>query len=444
MFENLVNGISSAFNAFKSTAKISASELDKVLNDIKLTLLDADVHFDAVNYFVEEVKTKALGQEVHKALSPKQQVLKIVQNTLTELLGSTNEGINFAGSPAVIMLVGLQGSGKTTSSVKLAKYLKHKKGKNPLLLGVDFQRPAAVEQLKILADQNGINVLQSSEKKASRALKEALKFAKINQNDLIIVDTAGRLHIDKDLMKELSSLKSEFKPCEILLTADSMLGQSAVDVAKEFNDLLDITGFILSKLDSDTRGGSALSLYYTTKKPIKFMGMGEKIDDFEVFHPERVASRILDFGDLMTLIEKAETNFDKQESEKIEKKLRKNTFDIEDFLGQLKQIKKMGSMESLMGFIPGMSGLKSKLGKMTPPDEELKKIEAIICSMTTKERRNPSIINSSRRKRIANGSGTNVPDVNKFLKQFDDMKKLIKNLPKSGIAGLKGLGNMKF
>lgn len=443
MFENLVNGIGSAFNKLKSPARISEKDLEAVLLDLKVSLTDADVHFDAVNFFIDEVKRKALGEDIHKALSPKQQILKIVQNTLTELLGSSSASLNFIGTPPVFMLVGLQGSGKTTSSVKLAKYLKHKKGKNPLLVGVDFQRPAAVEQLKILAQNNGINVFQSSERKASKAVKEALKYAKINQNDMIIVDTAGRLHVDKDLMNELKSLKEEFKPSEILLTADAMLGQSAVAVAREFNQVLDISGFILSKLDSDVRGGSALSLYYTTKKPIKFMGLGEKADDFEQFHPERIAGRILDYGDLMSLVEKAEANFDKKESEKLEEKFRKNTFDIEDFLGQIKQIKKLGSLESLMGFIPGMSGLKSKLNKMTPPDEEFKKIEAIINSMTLKERRNANILNASRRKRIAQGSGTNVADVNKFLKQFEDMKKIIKNLPKSGIAGLKGLGNFK-
>jgi len=444
MFENLVNGISSAFNVFKSTAKITEKELDKVLEDIKLTLLDADVHYDAVEYFITEVKKEALGEQVHKALSPKQQIIKIVQSTLTKLLGSSNSNLVLEGNPPVIMLVGLQGTGKTTTCVKLAKYLKHKKGKNPLVVGVDFQRPMAVKQLKILAENNGINVFENNERKASRVLKEALAYAKINQNDLIILDTAGRLELNKDLMNELVALKKEFNPSEILLTTDAMQGKSAVDVAKGFNQALDISGFILSKLDSDTRGGAALSLYYTTKKPIKFMGVGEKAEDFELFYPDRLANRILDFGDLLSLIEKAESTFDKNEAEKLEKKLAKNTFDIEDFLSQIKQIKKLGSLESIIGLIPGMGNLKAKLGKMAPPEEELKKIEAIICSMTIKERKNPNIINSKRRIRIAKGSGTQISDVNRFLKQFEDMKKLIKNLPKSGNPGLKGLGNFKL
>ncbi|MBN1114315.1 MAG: signal recognition particle protein [Oligoflexia bacterium] len=444
MFENLVNGFNSVFSKIKGTARIREKELENVLEDLKLSLLDADVHYDVVDSFLDIVREKAAGAEIHKALSPVQQILKIVSQALTELLGSKSSSLRLSGSPAVIMLVGLQGAGKTTTAVKLAKYLKDQDKKEPLLVGVDFNRPAALEQLRMLGQGNGINVYTPEVKKASKALKEALKYASINRNDVIIIDTAGRLHIDRELMNELGDLKSAFKPSEILLVADSMLGRSAVDVAKEFDSLLDLSGYILTKMDSDTRGGAVLSLFNTTKKPIKFMGFGEKATELEVFHPERVVSRILDLGDMMTLIEKAEKTFDKEEAAKLEKKLRKNTFDIEDFLNQIKQIKKMGSMESLLGLIPGFSGLKGKLGSLTPPDEELKKIEAIICSMTRRERQLPDIINGSRRKRIAAGSGTSINDVNRFVKQFNDMKKLMKHLPKSGFPDLGMLRNLNL
>jgi signal recognition particle subunit SRP54 len=342
------------------------------------------------------------------------------------------------------MLVGLQGAGKTTTCVKLAKYLRERQKKNPLLVGVDFQRPAAVEQLRVLAESNQISVFKEETKKASKAVKGAKKQAEQENNDVIIIDTAGRLHIDKPLMKELKDLKDGFNPCEILLVADSMLGQDAVNVANEFNSLLDLSGFILSKMDSDTRGGAALSLYHTTKKPIKFMGLGEKASELEEFHPDRVASRILDLGDMLSLIEKAQRHFDEEEAKKLEKKLKKNTFDMEDFLGQLKQIKKLGSIENMLAMIPGFSKMRGKLKNMAPPEEELKKIEAMICSMTPRERQLPDIIDGSRRKRIAQGSGTSVSDVNKFIKQFNDMKKLMKHLPKSGFPDLGMLRNINL
>jgi signal recognition particle subunit SRP54 len=442
MFNNLVNGFNKILDRLKKPGTVRQQDIEAVLDDLKVSLLEADVHYEVVNQFLSTVREKSLGAEVHKALSPSQQILKIIHEELTELLGSKSSGLSFKGVPSVIMLVGLQGSGKTTTAVKLAKYLKEKLSRSPLLIGVDFNRPAAVEQLKIFADANNIDVCSAQARKISKAVKEAKEQAAKNGNDTVIIDTAGRLHIDKELMDELKELKSDFNPSEILLVADSMLGQDAVNVAREFDSLLDLTGFILTKLDSDTRGGAALSLFHTTKKPIKFMGFGEKVSELDVFHPDRVASRILDLGDMMTLIEKAESHFDKEEAVKLEKKIRKNTFDIDDFHDQLKQIKKLGSISGLMSMIPGVSGMMKKMEGMAPPEDELKKIEAIIDSMTKKERQAPDIINGNRRRRIASGSGTTVNDVNKFLKSFDHMKKLMKHLPKSGFPDLRGMGNI--
>jgi signal recognition particle subunit SRP54 len=446
MFESLRNGINSVFNKLRGTTRIGEKELDQILEDLKRSLYEADVHYDVVNQFLKQVKEQALGQEVHKALSPTQQILKIVHASLTSLLGENQAPITLKEAPAVIMLVGLQGAGKTTTSVKLARNIKSKMGRNPLLLGVDFNRPAAVEQLNILSQNNGLPVFQASQgglfKTTPRsAVKEAIKYAEKNNHDTIIIDTAGRLHIDTDLMNELKELKALTSPSEILLVADSMMGQDAVNVAKEFDSLLDLSGFILTKMDSDTRGGSALSLYYTTRKPVKFIATGEKIDEFEAFYPDRVASRILDLGDLLSLVEKAQDTFDQKEAEKLEKKIRSNEFTLDDFLSQMKQIKKLGSIESIMSMIPGLGGLSSKLKGMAPPEQELKKIEAMINSMTTKERRQPAIINGSRRKRIAMGSGTSIPDLNKFLKQFENMKKMMKHLPKGRIPDLGLLRN---
>jgi signal recognition particle subunit SRP54 len=443
MFEGLRNGLSSVFRKFMGTNIIGEKELSQIMEELKKSLYEADVHYDVVEKFVSEVKEKALGQEVHKAISPAQQIFKIVHATLSSLLGENLSPLGLEGSPAVVMLVGLQGAGKTTTAVKLAGHIKSKMGRNPLLLGVDFNRPAAVEQLSILGERNGIKCFVSGEAKPSikTALKGALKYAEANNNDTIIIDTAGRLHIDSDLMNELKELKELSGPSEILLVADSMLGQDAVNVAREFDSLLGLTGFILTKMDSDTRGGAALSLYYTTKKPVKFIANGENLDEFEAFYPERIASRILDLGDLLTLIEKAQQTFDKKESEKLEKKIRSNDFTLEDFLSQMKQIKKLGSLESIMSLIPGLGGISEKLKNAKPPEEELKKIEAIINSMTIKERRQPDIINGNRRKRIATGSGTSIQDINRFLKQFNDMKKLMKHLPKGGISDLGLLRN---
>ncbi|MFH1223974.1 MAG: signal recognition particle protein [Pseudomonadota bacterium] len=448
MFNNLVSSLSNIFSKLTRSGVLKSGDLDSLINDLRTSLIDADVHHDVVNEFLKVVRERAEGAEIHKALSPAQQFLKIVNKTLTEILGGNASPINLSGAPAVIMLVGLQGSGKTTTAVKLAKYLKEKMGRNPILVGMDFNRPAAVEQLKILARENRIDFFEGETRNAAKNAEHSVKEAKLtaskNNNDTLIIDTAGRLHIDKELMDELKELKKTFNPGEILLIADSMLGQDAVNVAREFDSLLNINGFILTKMDSDARGGAALSLFHTTKKPIKFIGQGEKIDALDVFHPDRVASRILDMGDVLTLIERAEENFDKKEAEKLQAKLKKSGFDIEDFLAQIKQLKKLGSMETLLSMVPGFSGITGKLKGLTPPDDELKKIEALIQSMTVKERQHPEIINGSRRKRIALGSGVSVNDVNKFLKSFDSMKKLMKGLPKGGFSGLGNRNDIKF
>jgi len=424
------------FEGIAKRGVLSEKDLSSAMEDLKKSLLDADVHYDAANAFVDEIRENAIGAQIHKALSPSEQLTKIVYKSLTDILGGNSKPIELDGSPAMIMLVGLQGSGKTTTSVKLAKHIKEKMGRSPMVVGVDFNRPAALDQLSIFAKQYNIASYTERAKSAVEAVKRAKEQARNNNNDVIIIDTAGRLHVDTELMNELKELKSAYSPSEILLVIDSMIGRDAVNVAKEFDSLLDLNGFILTKLDSDARGGAALSLYKTIGKPVKFAGVGEKGDAFEQFYPDRMASRILDLGDVMTLIERAQENYDQKEAERLEKKLKKNEFDIEDFLAQIQQIKKLGSLESILSFMPGFSAIKGKLKGLTPPDKELRKIEAIIGSMTRQERQAPNIINGNRRKRIATGSGTSVNDVNKFLKSFDDMKKLMKSLPKSGFSGL--------
>lgn len=436
MFDSLMKKFRGVFEGIAKRGVLSEKDLSSAMEDLKKSLLDADVHYDAVNAFVDEIRENAIGAQIHKALSPSEQLTKIVYKSLTDILGGNSKSIELDGSPAMIMLVGLQGSGKTTTSVKLAKHIKEKMGRSPMVVGVDFNRPAALEQLAIFSKQYNIASYTERAKSAVEAVKKAKEQAKKDNNDVIIIDTAGRLHIDTELMNELKELKSAYSPSEILLVIDSMIGRDAVNVAKEFDSLLDLNGFILTKLDSDARGGAALSLYKAIGKPVKFAGVGEKGDAFEPFYPDRMASRILDLGDVMTLIERAQENYDHKEAERLEKKLKKNEFDIEDFLAQIQQIKKLGSLESIMSFMPGFSALKGKLKGLTPPDKELRKIEAIIASMTMKERQTPNIIDGNRRKRIAQGSGTSVNDVNKFLKSFDDMKKLMKSLPKSGFSGL--------
>jgi signal recognition particle subunit SRP54 len=396
-----------------------------MLREVKLALLEADVNYKIVKEFIANVNEKALGQDVLKSLTPGQQVVKIVKDELVELLGGTDSKINFnPNGPTVIMLVGLQGSGKTTTAGKLANLLR-KQGKNPLLVACDVYRPAAIKQLQVVGKQLNIPVFANEESKdVVHIAKQAMNVAISKLNDVVIIDTAGRLHIDEELMQELKNLKVNLKPYEILLVVDAMTGQDAVNVATSFNNEIGIDGVILTKLDGDTRGGAALSVKKVTGRPIKFAATGEKLNDIEVFHPERMASRILGMGDVLSIIEKAEETFDEEEALKLEKKLKKQEFDLDDYLTQLRQIKKIGSFSSILKMIPGMNNLKD----IKVDDKEFVRIEAIICSMTKKEKRNPKILNGSRRKRIADGAGVSVQEVNKFMNSFEMTQKMMKKV----------------
>ena len=408
-FEGLSSRLQEITRKIRGKARITESDLKEMLREVKLALLEADVNYKIVKEFIATIQEKALGQDVLKSLTPGQQVVKIVKDELVELLGGTESRINFTPNPpTVIMLVGLQGSGKTTTSGKLANLLR-KQGKNPLLVACDVYRPAAIKQLQVVGKQLNIPVYSNeSSKDVVLIAKQALSQAYSKLNDVIILDTAGRLHIDEELMEELKNVKSGVKPHEILLVVDAMTGQDAVNVAEKFNEALGIDGVVLTKLDGDTRGGSALSVKKVTGKPIKFAATGEKLSDIEVFHPDRMASRILGMGDILSIIEKAEESFDLEEAEKLEKQLKKNEMDLDDYLAQIKQIKKMGSFSSLLKMIPGMNKLKD----VEIDDKEFVKIEAIICSMTKAEKRNTKLLNASRRQRIAKGSGTTVQDIN--------------------------------
>jgi len=446
-FEGLSSRLQDITRKLKGKARITESDLKEMLREVKLALLEADVNYKIVKQFINTIQEKALGQDVLKSLTPGQQVIKIVKDELVELLGGTESKINFTPNPpTIIMLVGLQGSGKTTTAGKLANLLR-KQGKKPLLVACDVYRPAAIKQLQVIG--NGLNIpVYSNEnsKDVVHIAKQALNVAISKMNDVVILDTAGRLHIDEELMQELKNVKSNVKPHEILLVVDSMTGQDAVNVATSFNENIGIDGVILTKLDGDTRGGAALSVKEVTGRPIKFAATGEKLNDIETFHPERMASRILGMGDILSVIEKAEEAFDIEEAEKLEQKLRKQEFDLDDYLSQLRQIKKMGSFSGLLKMIPGMNQLKD----VKVDDKEFIKIEAIICSMTKKERRNPKILNGSRRLRIAKGSGTTVQDVNKFMKSFEmtqtmmkkiknqkgGMNKMMKNLDINSLKGM--------
>ena len=391
---------------------------------MRRALLDADVNFKIAKQFTENVKAKALGQEVIKSVNPGQMMVKIVHDELTELMGSQSTDINIKGSPAVILIAGLQGSGKTTFSGKLAKLLKEKKGKHPLLVAGDVYRPAAIEQLKILGLQVDIPVYtEDGNKNPVEIAKNAIQFAKKNGRDLVIVDTAGRLAIDEQMMNEISSVKKAIDPQEILFVVDSMTGQDAVNTAKEFNDRLDYDGVVLTKLDGDTRGGAALSIRSVVNKPIKFVGTGEKLEALDVFHPQRMADRILGMGDIVSLVEKAQEQFDAEEAKRIQKKLAKDQFNFNDFLQQIQQVKKMGNLKDLASMIPGMG---KALKDIDIDDDAFKHIEAIIHSMTPAERENADLLNGSRRKRIADGSGTTVVEVNRLLKQFAETRKMMK------------------
>ena len=424
-FEGLSSRLQEITRKLKGQARISESDLKEMLREVKLALLEADVNYKIVKQFINTIQEKALGQDVLKSLTPGQQVIKIVKDELVELLGGTESKINFTPNPpTLIMLVGLQGSGKTTTAGKLANLLR-KQGKKPLLVACDVYRPAAIKQLQVIGNQLNIPVhANENSKDVVHIAKQAMNLAISKMNDVVILDTAGRLHIDEELMQELKNVKSNVKPHEILLVVDSMTGQDAVNVATSFNENIGIDGVILTKLDGDTRGGAALSVKEVTGRPIKFAATGEKLNDIENFHPERMASRILGMGDILSVIEKAEEAFDIEEAEKLEQKLKKQEFDLDDYLSQLRQIKKMGSFSGLLNMIPGMNKLKD----VKVDDKEFVRIEAIICSMTKKERKNPKILNGSRRLRIAKGSGTTVQEVNKFMKSFEMTQTMMKKM----------------
>ena len=428
-FEGLSSRLQEITRKMKGEARITESNMKEMLREVKLALLEADVNYKIVKEFISNIQEKALGQEVMKSLKPGEQVVKIVKDELVQLLGGTESKLNISPNPpTIIMLVGLQGSGKTTTAGKLANLLR-KQGKKPLLVACDVYRPAAIKQLQVVGGQLNIPVYSEENSKDVVAIaKRAINVAISKLNDVIILDTAGRLHIDNELMEELQNVKKSVKPHEILLVVDSMTGQDAVNVAEKFNTEVGIDGVILTKLDGDTRGGAALSVKKVTGAPIKFIGVGEKLSELEVFHPDRMASRILGMGDVLSIIEKAEQTLDLEEAEKLEKQLRKNRFDLNDYLAQLKQIKKMGSFSSVLKMIPGMS----KYGDLKVDDKEFDKIEAMINSMSAKERANPKILNGSRRKRIANGSGTQVSDINKFMQTFEMTQKMMKKMNNKG------------
>jgi signal recognition particle subunit SRP54 len=436
MFESLSEKLGRTFKKLRGQGRLNENNIQEALKEVRIALLEADVNYKVVKQFVENIRLRAMGQEVLDSLTPGQQVIKIVYGELTSLMGESRQELLLTGrTPFKLMLVGLQGSGKTTTAGKLALHLR-KMGRNPLLVPADVYRPAAIEQLQNLGAQLGVSVYPSDSKlKPEDICEDALVKAGNAGADILIVDTAGRLHIDDALMAELARIKEKIGPTEILLVADAMTGQDAVNVAKHFNDLLGLTGVILTKMEGDARGGAALSIKAVTGKPIKFIGVGEKLDALEPFFPDRTASRILGMGDVISLIEKAQAEFDEKEALKLEKKLRKKEFDLEDFQSQLKQVKKLGSLEQILGMLPGLGQLK-KLKGLKPNEKEVVKIEAIINSMTVDERRNYKIINGSRRRRIALGSGTSVQDVNRLLKNFIQTKKMMENLTRKGFQGM--------
>jgi len=424
-FEGLAEKLQTTLKKLRGAGKLSEKDVKDAMREVKMALLEADVSFKVVKDFITKVTERAVGQEVLDSLTPGQQVIKIVNEQMTELMGSTNSKIIFSSKPpTILMMVGLQGAGKTTTCGKLGLILK-KQGKNPLLVAGDVYRPAAIKQLQVVGGQVGIEVFAMGDKVSPVDIsKAAVAHALKNGNDVVIIDTAGRLHINEELMDELADIKENTKPTEILLVVDSMTGQDAVNVAESFNEKLGIDGVILTKLDGDTRGGAALSVKAITGKPIKFAGMGEKLNDLEPFHPDRMASRILGMGDVLSLIEKAQSAFDEQKAIELERKIRTQQFTFDDFLDQLQQMKKMGPLSSILEMLPGMN--PSKLKGMEVDDRELVKVEAIIRSMTKKERHNPDIINGSRRKRIAAGSGTSIQDVNRVMKNYEQSKKMMK------------------
>ncbi len=426
MFENLSDKLEKSFKILKGEGRITELNVVETLKEVRRALIDADVNYRIAKDFTNKVKDKALGMNVLTSVKPGQMMVKIVHDELAELMGGTHAEVNIKGNPAIVLMSGLQGSGKTTFSAKFANLIKKKKGKNPLLVACDVYRPAAIEQLKVLGEQIGVAVYtDESSGNPVRIAEEAVGFAKKNGHDVVIVDTAGRLAVDEEMMNEISSIKAAIKPQEILFVVDSMTGQDAVNTAKEFNERLDFDGVILTKLDGDTRGGAALSIRTVVQKPIKYVGTGEKMEAIDAFHPERMADRILGMGDIVSLVEKAQEQFDEEEAKRLQKKISKNQFNFNDFLSQIQQIKKMGNIKDLMGMIPGMG---KALKNMDIDDDAFKGVEAIIYSMTPSERENPAIIDGSRRRRIAAGSGSTIQDVNRLLKQFEDSKKMMRKM----------------
>lgn len=441
MFDNLSDKLLGSIKKLKGQSKISEKNIQDITKEIRLSLLEADVNFKVVKSFIENVKTKALGQDVLLNVNPGEQFVKIVHEELKELLGGEEVPLNVKGPMATIMLVGLQGVGKTTSAAKLALHIRKKLKKKPGMVSVDVYRPAAIEQLKTLGKQNNIPCFDSSPgDKPIDILKKAQVWAKNEMIEVLILDTAGRLQIDESLMNELEGLKKHIDPKEVLLVADAMLGQQSVNVAEGFHDKLGLTGLVLTKVDGDARGGAALSIRHTVGVPIKFLGVGEKVSALEQFHPDRLASRILDMGDMLSLVEKAQEVIDEKSARESARKMAKNKFTVDDFLKQIQMMKKMGGMEGILKMLPGAGQMMKKMKGMAPPDKEIKKIEAIIRSMTQKERSNHKLLNGSRRVRIAKGSGTQVQDVNKFIMQFEESSKMMQKMMKGGMGGMMGRG----
>ena len=437
MFNSLSEKLESAFKNIKGEGRISELNIANTVKDIRRALVDADVNYKIAKEFTDKVKETAMGSKVLLAVNPGQQMIKIVQDELTELMGGKESEFNISGNPAIILVAGLQGSGKTTFSGKLANYLKTKKGKSPLLVAADVYRPAAIDQLEVLGAQIGVDVYSERENKDVISIAQnAIKEARSKNKNVIIIDTAGRLAVDEVMMTEVANIKAAVNPQEILFVVDSMTGQDAVNTAAAFNERLDFSGVVLTKLDGDTRGGAALSIKYTVNKPIKFSSSGEKMDTLDVFYPERMAQRILGMGDIVSLVEKAQEQFDEVAAAKLEKKIRKNQFDFEDFKTQLQQIKKMGNLKDLMGMIPGVG---KQVKDLDINDDAFKGIEALINSMTLQERRNPDIINPGRKARIAKGSGKDIAELNAFLKQFEQMKNMMKTMNKMPMGRLAGM-----
>ena len=436
IFEGLSDKLQNAFGKLRSKGKLTEADVKTAMREVKMALLEADVNFKVVKDFVKVVQERCVGEEVLKSLTPGQMVVKIVNEELTALMGDVQSKLTYSPQPpTVIMMVGLQGAGKTTTSGKLGGYLK-KDGKSPLLVACDVYRPAAIKQLQVVGEKLDLPVFTMGDQVSPVEIaKKALEHAKSHSNDVVIIDTAGRLHVDEVLMQELKDIKTQVNPQEILLVVDSMTGQDAVNVSESFNEILGVDGVVLTKLDGDTRGGAALSIRAVTQKPIKFIGMGEKLDNLEPFYPDRMASRILGMGDVLSLIEKAESALDLEKAKELGQKLKKNEMDFEDFLMQLEQVQNLGPLDKLLELVPGMGNLKGQIGDLDSKGKEINRTKAIIQSMTLEERRNPQILNASRKKRIARGSGTSVQDVNRLIKQFNEMKKKMKMFQSSGMMG---------